>query len=107
MASFTSLNGFTEVLALATAISIIVGILTQIVKKFTGDSVNNKYMPLVSIAFGLIVGALIYPFTDMNLTLRLWAGFMAGLMASGLYDTVASFIKKKEDPPAYTGSIYK
>lgn len=108
MDGLTSLNGFTEVLALGTAIAVLVGILTQIIKKVTGEAVANKYMPLIAILLGLVVGALVYPFTDMNLTLRLWAGFMAGAMASGLYDTVASLVKTKEEPPTYTGgNIYK
>lgn len=101
MDALTGLNGFTEVLALATAVSIIVGILTQVIKKVTGESISNSYMPLVAIVLGLIVGALVYPFTDMELTQRLWAGFMAGAMASGLYDTLATFVKSNDDDLTY------
>lgn len=101
MDGLTELKGFTEVLALASGIAVIVGILTQVIKKSTGDKVSNNYMPIVSIVLGLIVGALVYPFTDMELTLRLWAGFMAGASASGLYDFVATLFKKKTEDPRF------
>lgn len=92
-----SLNGMTQVLALGSAISVIVLILLQLLKKtapsFDKGGSRAKYLPLLSVAIGLVIGALVYPFTDMELTLRLWAGFFAGAGASGLYDL--SKVKKQ------------
>lgn len=84
-----NLNGMVQVMALASGIAVVVLILVQLVKK-TAPSFDKgskaKFLPLISIALGLIIGAFIYPFTDMDTTLRLWAGFFAGAGASGLYD---------------------
>lgn len=84
------LNGMTQVLFLASAIAIIVGILLQIIKKaspsFDGSGKNERFLPILAVLVGLIVGAISYPFTDLDLTLRLWAGFIAGAASSGFYN---------------------
>ncbi|RZT21954.1 holin family Hol44 protein (superfamily V) [Fictibacillus sp. BK138] len=48
--------------------------------------IPKKYIPLTSFFVGLIVGILAYPFTDMDVVLRLWSGGIAGLAATGLYE---------------------
>ncbi|MNC63461.1 hypothetical protein D3C75_1135830 [compost metagenome] len=40
----------------------------------------------MGLAIGLFIGAVSYPFTDMALILRLWAGGLAGLSATGLFE---------------------
>lgn len=94
-----NLNGMVQVLALASGISVVVLILIQLLKKtatsFDKGS-NSKYLPLISIAIGLAIGAIVYPFTDMEITLRLWAGFFAGAGASGLYDLGKTTKQPKE-----------
>lgn len=76
----------TSVLAFATVIGVVVGAFMEMIKRSTKIPAN--YIPAVSFAVGLFVGAVAYPFTDMELILRLWAGGIAGWMASGIYETV-------------------
>jgi hypothetical protein len=77
-----------EVLAFATTLGVIITALVQLVKNTV--SIPNNFIPLVSLGIGLLVGAVAYPFTDLDLVLRLWAGGIAGLTATGLYETVAA-----------------
>ncbi|MCP3025429.1 holin [Halobacillus sp. A5] len=78
------------VLLFASVILPIVSALIQVMKK----SVNlpKNYLPLISIVIGLLVGGLAFPFTDLDLTMRLWAGLFAGLSNVGVFELV----KKRE-----------
>lgn len=67
----------------ASIISPIVIALVQLIKKTI--TVNKRYLPLISLLIGILVGFLAWPFTDMDVVLRLWSGGFAGLAASGLY----------------------
>lgn len=95
------LSGMVQVLNLASGISIIVLILIQLLKKTAPDFDKGgskvRFLPLLSIVIGLIIGAIVYPFTDMELILRLWAGFFAGAGASGLYDLGKIFKQDQEE----------
>jgi hypothetical protein len=73
-----------EVLAFASVLSVFVMALVQLVK----NTVNlpKNIVPAVGLAIGLLVGALAYPFTSMELVLRLWSGGLAGLSATGLFE---------------------
>ncbi|CAH1191207.1 hypothetical protein PAECIP111892_00543 [Paenibacillus auburnensis] len=73
-----------NVLAFASVLAVFVMALVQLVK----NSVNipRNLVPAVGLAIGLFVGAVAYPFTDMTLVLRLWAGGLAGLSATGLFE---------------------
>ncbi|MCP3032248.1 holin [Halobacillus sp. A1] len=48
----------------------------------------KNYLPLISAGTGLVIGALAYPLTDMDLALRLWAGAGAGLSGTGLFEVM-------------------
>lgn len=72
-----------EVMTFASIISPVVIALVQLIKKTV--TVNNRYLPLISLLTGLLVGFLAWPFTELDVVLRLWAGGFAGLAASGLY----------------------
>ncbi|PAD37096.1 holin [Terribacillus saccharophilus] len=72
-----------EVMTFASIISPIVIALVQLIKKTI--TVNKRYLPLISLLIGILVGFLAWPFTDMDVVLRLWSGGFAGLAASGLY----------------------
>jgi hypothetical protein len=76
----------TQVLLFATMIAVIVSAFMEMVKRAT--EIPAKYIPVVAFIVGLIVGAVAYPFTAMDLVLRLWAGGIAGWMASGIYETI-------------------
>lgn len=73
-----------EVLIFATILAPIILALVQLVKK-TVD-VKNNYLSLIAFAVGVFVGAAAAPFTDLDIVLRLWAGGLAGLSATGLFE---------------------
>ena len=81
----------TAVLALASALAIFVLAAVQLIK--TTFPVDGRLVPLIGFGLGLLIGAAAYPFTDLALTLRLWAGGLAGLSATGLFELA---FKKRE-----------
>lgn len=72
------------VMVFATILSPVILALVQLVK--TTVKLPNNYLPLVALVIGLLVGLAAQPFTDLDLVLRLWAGGIAGLSATGLYE---------------------
>lgn len=72
------------VLAFASVLAVFVLAVVQMVKNTA--NVPKNLLPLIGLAIGLLVGAVAYPFTDLNLTLRLWSGGLAGLSATGLFE---------------------
>ncbi|MES1038939.1 holin [Peribacillus simplex] len=75
------------VLIFATLLAPIVAAIVQVVK--TTVPLRNNILPILSLVIGLGVGSVAFPFTDMDLVLRLWAGAFAGLGGTGLYELVA------------------
>lgn len=73
----------TEVLALATAIALVVSGMVEVVKKAT--NMPNRFLPLLAVVVGAAVGALMY-FLDAELGIRIWAGAIAGLGSVGLFE---------------------
>lgn len=65
-------EALSNVLAFASVLAVFVMALVQLVK----NSINlpKQAIPAVGLVIGLLVGAVSYPFTDMTLVLRLWAG---------------------------------
>lgn len=86
----------TDVLLFATMIGVIVSVAVEMIKK-TAEGVKHPIqpalIPLIAFIIGVIIGAIAYPFTPMDLVLRLWAGGIAGWMASGLYESVSKTMK--------------
>lgn len=72
------------VLIFASVLSPIILALVELVKKTV--KVPKNLIPLVSLLIGLLIGAAAYPFTDLELVLRLWSGGLAGLTATGLFE---------------------
>lgn len=79
-----------EVLVLATILAVIITSLIEVVKHTT--NVPKRALPVVGLALGLAVGALCYPFTTLDLTMRLWAGAFSGLTATGFFE-ITKFMK--------------
>ena len=77
-------QNLTDVLAFASVLAVFVLALVQLVK--ASVNVPKNVLPLVGLVIGLIVGFLAYPFTDLELVLRLWSGGLAGLSATGLFE---------------------
>lgn len=81
-------QNLTNVLAFASVIAVFVLAGVQFVKKTV--KIPNNVLPVIGLVIGLLIGAAAYPFTDLDLTLRLWAGGLAGLSATGLFELAFS-----------------
>lgn len=77
-------QNLTNVLAFASTLSVFVLSGVQLVKVTV--NVPKNILPLIGVGVGMLVGAAAYPFTEMELVLRLWAGALAGLSATGLFE---------------------
>ncbi|AIQ61070.1 holin [Paenibacillus borealis] len=75
---------FDNVLAFASILAVVILALVQLIKNNT--RLSRNVIPFVGLGIGLLVGAAAYPFTDLDITLRLWAGGLAGLSATGLFE---------------------
>ncbi|WP_439197331.1 holin [Bacillus velezensis] len=73
-----------EVLIFATILAPILTALVQLVKKTV--KLPTNIVPALSFVIGILLGAIAYPFTDLDLVMRLWAGGFAGLAATGLFE---------------------
>ncbi|ARV43552.1 holin [Bacillus subtilis] len=73
-----------DVLIFATVLAPILTALVQLVKKTV--KLPTNVIPALSFVIGIGLGAVAYPFTDLELVLRLWAGGFAGLAATGLFE---------------------
>lgn len=73
-----------QVLLFATILLPIITALVELVKKTV--NVKKNIIPSVSLLIGLLIGALAYPFSDLDLVMRLWAGGFAGLAGTGLFE---------------------
>ncbi len=78
----------TTVMTLASALAVFVLAPVQLIK--VSVNVSKNLIPLIGLVMGLIIGAVAYPFTDLSLALRLWAGGLAGLSATGLFEQAFS-----------------
>jgi len=73
-----------EVLAFGTVLLPIILALVQLAKhSFT---IKKNLIPTIAVVVGLFIGYAASPFTDLDLTLRLWAGGLAGLSSTGLFE---------------------
>lgn len=73
-----------NVMAFASVLAVFVLALVQLVKSTV--NVPKNIVPVIGLVVGLVVGAASFPFTDLGLVLRLWAGGIAGLSATGLFE---------------------
>ncbi|MEK3750071.1 holin [Paenibacillus sp. FSL E2-8871] len=73
-----------DVMAFASILAVFVLALVQLVK----NSINipRNAVPIIGLLIGLLIGAAAYPFTELDIVLRLWAGGLAGLSATGLFE---------------------
>lgn len=73
-----------NVIAFASVLAVFVLALVQLVK--TTVNLPKNIVPLIGVVIGVLVGTAASPFTDLDLVLRLWAGGLAGLSATGLFE---------------------
>lgn len=73
-----------DVMAFASILAVFILALVQLVK----NSINipRNTVPIIGLLIGLLIGAAAYPFTELDIVLRLWAGGLAGLSATGLFE---------------------
>ncbi|KGE21065.1 holin [Paenibacillus wynnii] len=83
------------VLSFASGLSVFVLALVQLVKK--SISIPRNIVPIVGLLLGLLVGVVSGPISNLDLGLRLWAGAIAGLSATGLFELAF------KDRPGFTG----
>lgn len=74
------------VLIFATVIAPIILGVVELIKRSASDSLNKNYIPLIAFAVGIFIGFAAQPFTELDLALRLWAGALAGLASTGLFE---------------------
>lgn len=73
-----------DVLVLATVLSPIIMAVMQLIK--TSFKIKKNLIPLIALAVGLFLSIAAYPFTNLDITLRLWSGAFAGLASTGLFE---------------------
>lgn len=73
-----------QILALATIIAPITMALVELVKR--SIITKKNYIPLIAFVMGIFIGIVSFPFTELEITLRLWAGGIAGLASTGLFE---------------------
>ncbi len=73
-----------HVMAFASILTVFVLALVQLVKN--SIKLPSNTVPIIGFMIGLLIGAGAYPFTELDIVLRLWAGGIAGLSATGLFE---------------------
>ncbi|WP_329610116.1 holin [Pseudalkalibacillus berkeleyi] len=73
-----------QVIMFASVMTPIVTGLTEVAKRTF--LIPKRFINIVSLIIGLVVGLMAFPLTDLDWALRTWAGTMAGLAATGLYE---------------------
>jgi hypothetical protein len=74
----------TQLMLFASILAPIILAVVEAVKRT--EKVSAKLLPFVALALGILIGFAAQPFTDLDLALRLWAGGLAGLAATGLFE---------------------
>jgi len=77
-------QNLTDVLAFASILAAFVLAGVQLVK--TTVNIPKNLIPLIGVAIGVLIGWAAAPFTELGTVLRLWAGALAGLSATGLFE---------------------
>ncbi|WP_342538323.1 holin [Sporosarcina sp. FSL K6-1540] len=74
----------TDVLIFAVILAPIILAMVELIKRTS--PIKNNLLPLTAFVVGLLIGFIAWPFTDLEVVMRLWAGGLAGLSATGLYE---------------------
>lgn len=75
-----------DILFFASVLVPIITGLVEVIKRAVNLPIN--VIPVIALVVGLVVGFASSPFSDLELTIRLWAGVLAALAASGLFELV-------------------
>lgn len=74
------------VLIFAGILAPIITALVEMIKKAINMPIN--FVPVLALLVGLLIGFAAQPFTDLDYINRLWAGGLAGLAATGLFELI-------------------
>lgn len=74
------------VMIFAAILTPIITALVEMIKKATNIPIN--FIPVLALLVGLLIGFAAQPFTELDYVNRLWAGGLAGLAATGLFELV-------------------
>lgn len=72
-----------DILAMASVIAPVTSGAVEVLKRTFGP--NENYIPIAAIAVGILLGAAAY-FIDAEIGMRMWAGGVSGLAATGLFE---------------------
>ena len=86
----------TELLLVASFIAIFVTALIEVFKK-TFDRFPMKYIPVIALFMGILIGYLAWVSFDIGVTLAyaLWGGGIAGLASVGLFEGVKKIMGRQ------------
>ena len=74
----------TVLFVVALAILSIINALVQVIK--TSFKLANQYVPIVSVAVGILIGIAVSPLTEYSLYTMALAGMIGGLASCGTFD---------------------
>lgn len=83
-----------EILILGAVISGVVLGVIELIK--STNTIPKRWLPLVGLVIGLVAGYFAYPFSSLSVEMRLWAGLVAALGATGFFELVKPVNKKEE-----------
>lgn len=82
-----------EILAMATIIVPVTWGVLQVVK--TATNANKRFIPLMAVVLGIALG-IGAVFLEADLVLRIWAGGISGLAATGLFELGKNTVESDE-----------
>lgn len=77
-----------DVVALTLFIGALVFISLTIAKGYF--SINKRYIPFIAVIIGLAAGLLSYPFVDISVAERVWAGVLGGFVSIGSQELITA-----------------
>nr|WP_239575131.1 holin [Geomicrobium sediminis] len=79
-------------------VSVLAPVTTGVVLALHKTGLKKSYKPFIAMIVGVVIGLLGAPLiVDAEIGQRLWAGFLSGLTAVGLFEAGKQTIKSKED----------
>ena len=82
-----------NILSAVAFVGVFSGIVVQVIKN--AELVNKRYLPLVSVGLGMVVGYILAIGFYQDIPTCIAAGFIGGATASGVYDLASKSIGGK------------
>ena len=81
------------ILVAITLVAIVTAVVEVLKRTF---NIPKRYLPIVSIAVGILIAVIMWPLSEYELYYMLVVGLIAGLAASGTFDALKAIGKKEE-----------